>query len=78
MLGPQQNANLSAVVDDFVDAEEVNDIKVCREKALYVWGIVKYEDIFGEDRYTKFCQSLIWLQDGKVFGFYTPGHNDAS
>jgi hypothetical protein len=78
ILGPQQNANLSGIVDDFVDDAEVEDIKTSKGKALYVWGIVTYEDIFGEAHYTKFCQCLIWLPDGKVFGVYIAGHNDAT
>ncbi len=78
MLGPQQSANLSAVVNDFCDDTEVEAIKACNGRALYVWGIVTYEDIFGENRQTRFCQCLTWLNDGKVFGFYTPGHNDAT
>jgi hypothetical protein len=78
MLGSQQNATLSAVLDDFCDDAEVEDIKIGKDKCLYIWGIVTYEDIFGEARRTRFCQSLTWFPDGKVFGFFTPGHNDAT
>jgi hypothetical protein len=78
MLGPQQNATLSAIVDDFSEDAEVEDIKIGKGKCLYIWGIVTYEDIFGEARRTRFCQSLTWLPDGKVFGVFTPGHNDAT
>jgi hypothetical protein len=78
MLGPQQTAHLSGIVDDFCDDLEVDDIKICKGKGLYVWGIVTYEDIFGESRQTRFCQSIFWLGEGKVFGYYTPGHNDAT
>jgi hypothetical protein len=79
-IGAGQNANLSAIVDDFVEDGEVDDIKVGRTgKCLFVWGIVTYEDIFGESHFTKFCQSLFWQADGKtVYGFYYPRHNDAT
>ena len=78
MLGPQQNGQLSGIVKDFCDDADVDHIKICKEKALYVWGIVTYEDIFGESHYTRFCQSLTWLGDGKVIGYYVPGHNNAT
>lgn len=79
-LGAGQNANLSAIVDDFVDDAEVEDIKVDKaKKCLFVWGIATYEDIFGESHFTKFCQTLFWQADGKtVYGYYYPRHNDAT
>lgn len=80
VLGPQQNFILSATVDDFVEDSEVEKIKSGnKDKTLYVWGIVKYEDIFGKKHTTEFCQILIWLTDGKtVWGCYTQEHNQAS
>lgn len=79
MMGPQQNAVMSAVVADFCEDGEVEIIKAGGPtRALYVWGIVKYEDIFDQQRQTRFCQSIIWLPDGKIFGYFTPGHNDGT
>jgi hypothetical protein len=79
-VGAGQNAVLSAIVDGFVDDTEVEDIKVGKaRRVLFVWGIVTYDDIFGENHYTKFCQTLLWQPDGKaVFGFYYPKHNEAN
>lgn len=80
ILGPQQSVALvvGGGVDDFVPDQDVDSIKAQRAgKALYVWGFVTYEDIFRRLHKTEFCQSLMWLPDGKIFGLYTPGHNSA-
>lgn len=79
-VGAGQNAVLSGIVEDFVDDAEVEDIKIGKAKrCLFVWGIVTYEDIFGESHYTKFCQSLFWQLDSKgVYGYYYPKHNDST
>jgi hypothetical protein len=79
MLGAQQSANIQAVVNEVVPEAEVENIKLGLGRCLYIWGVVKYEDIFEEQHTTEFCQSLMWRTDGtSVFGFYTPDHNDAT
>jgi hypothetical protein len=78
LVGPQQNATLGGIVDDFCDDKEVEDVKIGKGKALYIWGIVDYEDVFGESHFTKFCQSTHFGPDGKVFGFFLPKHNEAN
>jgi hypothetical protein len=78
LIGPQQNVIISAVVDDYCDDGEIEDIKTGKGKVLYIWGIVMYTDVFGEDHYTKFCQSTLFTTDGKVFGFFLPKHNEAT
>jgi hypothetical protein len=82
VLGPQQNFTMSAVVDDFCDDAEVDDIKKNTQgKALYMWGVVTYEDVFGETRKTRFCHQMMWIGDGKdekVWGYYTGPHNNAT
>jgi hypothetical protein len=78
LLGPQQTAFMSAIVDNYCDDAEINDIKVGKGKALFVWGVVYYEDVFGDSHYTKFCQSTLWQADGKVFGYYIPKNNEAT
>jgi hypothetical protein len=77
IIGAHQNASMSIRLDEQVPDGEVADIKFGKGKALYVWGIVRYEDVFDKTHTTKFCQAITWLVDGRVFGFYTPGHNDA-
>jgi len=80
VLGPQQNAVLNAIVDDFCADEEVEGIKVGQDKVLYIWGIVNYKDVFGENHFTKFCQTVNFFRVGtenKVTGFYIARHDEA-
>ena len=82
VLGPQQNATLHGIVDDFCADEEVEDIKVgAQGKVLYIWGIVNYKDVFGESHFTKFCQTVNFIRIGaenKVTGFYIARHDEAN
>jgi hypothetical protein len=78
ILGPQQNAVMSALVPDFCDDAEVEAIKHGAGKALYVWGIVTYEDVFGDGHYTKFAQAITWLPDNKIWSYYLTRHNEAN
>jgi hypothetical protein len=78
ILGPQQNAHMSALVDGFRPDNEVENIKRgLGDKALYVWGRVTYEDVFGESHFTLFCQHIYWDLKNNVRGHYIPGRNDA-
>ncbi len=77
LLGAQQSATLGGIVDDFCDDKEVEDIKIGKGKALYIWGIVNYEDVFGDSHFTKFCQSTLFAPGDKVYGFFIPRHNEA-
>ena len=83
LLAPQQNMIMNAMVQgDFFEDGEVEDIKRGRGKRLYIWGTVLYEDVFGEQRYTNFAHSIIWLhlKDGKepIIGHYVDRHNEAT
>jgi len=77
MLGAHLNATMSGVVKDFVPDSEVANIKEGLPKALCVWGFVTYEDMFGGSHRTQFGQWITWLPDGKVWGYYMAGQNDA-
>jgi len=76
LLGPHQQINVNPIVQDFCDDSEVDKIKTAQSKALYAWGIVEYRDVFGETHHTRFCQIYTFLPD-KVWGYFTPQHNDA-
>ncbi len=81
VLGPNQFNDLSAVVDDFLDDQKVETIKQAKTEALYVWGTVTYEDVFGIARQTRYCQTYTWLVSGDqstIYGYYNPRHNDAT
>jgi hypothetical protein len=79
VLGPQQNATLSGMVDSFVPDQDVEDIKRTRKgHGLYVWGVVEYGDIFWKGHFSNFCQQLSWLPDDKVWGVLVAGHNESN
>jgi len=78
VVGPQQNIHLNPIVEDFCSDGEVERVKRADGEALYAWGIVTYEDVFGKSQETKFCQILTWLPDGKIYGYYIGRHNDAT
>jgi hypothetical protein len=81
IMGPQQQIVLieGTVVEDFVADQDVEYVKYALGgKALYGWGLIMYEDIFGEKHQTEFCQSVHWLPNGSVWGIYTPGRNRAN
>jgi hypothetical protein len=78
VVGPHQSATMNAIVDNRVDEALVEQIKSGIKLGLVVWGIVNYEDAFGESHYTKFCQNIIWRRDGSIMGYYLPGHDDAT
>jgi hypothetical protein len=77
VVGAHLTYIMNCVVDDFVPDADVQAIKEGAGHGLFVWGIVSYEDIFGEPHTTKFGQHLYWLPNGTVMGFYIPGKNDA-
>ncbi len=76
VAAPHQQYILSAVVKDFVPDAEVHAIKEGVGKTLTVWGVVTYDDIFGDHHTTKFAQWLSWLPNNNVFGHFVPGQND--
>jgi hypothetical protein len=77
IIGAHQNQSLTGIVKDFVPDGEVAMIKEGDGKALCVWGVVTYEDMFGHGHTTKFGQWLLWLPNNTVYGYYIPGQNDA-
>lgn len=78
VIGPHQNNALTAVVPDFVDDAAVDDIKTGKGPSLYVWGVLSYNDAFGDAHETRFCQILTWLPTGQVWGYFLDTHNDAT
>ena len=79
ILGVNQPANMNGIVSVFCHDDEIENIKAASKgKSLYTWGLVTYKDVFGDEHYTRFCQQIYWLPDGKVYGYYTPGRNEAT
>jgi len=79
MLGPRNGFILSAPAPQMYSDLEIAEIKNGSRSRLYVWGIVDYEDAFGNPRYVKFSQSIVWMQDlVNTLAFNTRHHNDAN
>jgi len=77
VAAPHQNYNLSAIVPNFVPDAHVHIIKQGQGIGeLTVWGVVTYEDIFGERHTTKFGQWLFRYPNNSVYGYFIPGQND--
>jgi hypothetical protein len=76
-VAAHQTYIMAGIVEDFVPDAEVASIKEGAGKCLYVWGVVTYEDIFGDRHTTKFGQQITWLPNGQAFGYYISGQNDA-
>lgn len=79
-LGPHQTLVLGAGVTYRVPDAEVEDIKIGAGRSLYTWGIVSYDDAFGDHHETRYCQRIVWVpgKDGAILGTYPPRHNDAT
>ena len=77
LLGPQQTLTIGGAVEYFVDDTAVEEIKKGQGRALYVWGVVTYRDVFGEKRNNKFCQMVVWLPNGDMNGLFLNRHNEA-
>ena len=80
VIGPNQTANMSATIKDFIGDKEVDDVKymISGQRGLNVWGVVTYIDIFGHEWETQFAQTLYWHLDGKLFGKYCPEYSNAT
>ncbi len=81
VLHPNHGIELNALVNDFVPDGEVEAIKLGTERRVHIWGIVTYDDVFGESHMTKFCHSLFWVKVGDqevIRGTYSNHHNEAT
>jgi hypothetical protein len=93
-LGSRHFFNISAVMDydseddlsapvgqrRFVDDSEIAEIKLGVTKALYMWGVVTYDDEFKMPHFTNFCLHFAWFGSGEkegVNGYYHARHNDS-
>lgn len=77
IVGAHQTYIIGGTVKEFVPDSEIPIIKEGTKKALCVWGMITYEDIFGAQHHTKFGHHLTWYPNNTVFGYYIPGQNDA-
>jgi hypothetical protein len=80
VIGSHANSIMGVVVEDYVPDDDVEDIKIGanRKGVLHVWGVVEYDDIFGEPHETEFGQSIIWLPNGTIWGMHLSAHSKAT
>ena len=75
-IGPREGRQMSALYPRFIRDQRVFPVMAGSGAALWVWGIVHYDDCFGRPRYTEFCQRLYFVTDptGKITvnGVYDP------
>jgi hypothetical protein len=69
-IGPGEDRLMSAILGYTVPMPDIQVIKDGQGKALWVWGIVHYDDVFGKPRFTQFCQRLAWMPNGTIYGLY--------
>jgi len=77
-MGPRQSLVLNAAVDTRVPDAEVDDIKHGITRRVYIWGSIRYSDIFGGVHTTDFCQSIHWIgPEGseQIYGNYQYNKN---
>jgi hypothetical protein len=76
MIGAHQQFTITATLERYVPWEQVSQIRGGDGSALCVWGVVTYEDIFGNLHSTRFGQIITWQPNGNVVGYYMNGQND--
>jgi hypothetical protein len=75
-LGKGQEMQISGTIADLVEPGQVSLIKTGDAGALYAWGVVTYDDVFGDPHTLKFAQVITWSIDGsQVRATYTHQHN---
>jgi len=80
-LSPRQEFTIHGYVDRLEDEDAVSILKGDGRR-LWVWGTVRYEDIFGDIWHTNFCFHYLFYtgQEGDVRfnSYYYLRHNDAT
>lgn len=70
IIGPGQDVFIKATPQKRIADARVAKIKLGIKHALFVWGVVSYEDVFGVTRRTTFAQQIYWEMvigpDGKL------------
>ncbi|MGA9667401.1 MAG: hypothetical protein WBQ69_13280 [Gallionella sp.] len=86
VLSPRQQFVINSIVDKKYPIEDVPAIMQGKDKRLFVWGTITYEDIFGNSWETNFCHNFIFFRDKnnegveiiKFLGYYYRSHNQAT
>jgi hypothetical protein len=77
-LGAGQSGNMIGEAESFQDDHKVQGTMFkTNGNAFYVWGIVHYDDAFGERHYTRFCFLVYWTPES-IHIEYAAGRNEAT
>jgi hypothetical protein len=88
ILMPHQGGRMECTLPDRIADDLAEKVMGRDTLAFYVWGIVTYMDVFGDEHETKFAQVYSWWrslelrEDGLVLvhsaGQFLPWHNEAN
>ena len=84
VIGVDQTVTFTVVNKEYVDSPDVDAIRSGNGKAFYYWGIIEYDDAFGNSHTTEFCHRLYFYKkssDPDVYGVngnYVPGRNQST
>ena len=82
-LSAKQSFSIPSIVGERFKDDEVEEIMLGAKRRLFVWGVVTYEDVFGNKWETKFCHNFNFYKpkgsdDVKVQSWYFRGHNSST
>lgn len=76
-ITPGQVFYFRASLDRMLTEQEIVEIKKTGTRVMYLYGTIRYEDIFGDVHYTNFCKSCSWDIKDNFLTTNVPRHNDA-
>jgi hypothetical protein len=80
-VGPGQEIAKMIFMLDGISADDVLKLGKRHGKAIYLFGVIDYTDVFGNDRFTKFCYWINWIAGLEVkpdFWVLTGPHNQST
>jgi hypothetical protein len=77
VLMPRDSKIITSIADRIYSDDDVHEISYGSGKRLYVYGIIKYKDVFGVARKTTFCQEIEYLKNNTFMARNTPDYNEA-
>jgi hypothetical protein len=77
-FNPGQEGAFRARLDEQISDDEIREIMTGDNRKLYIYGAVFYQDAFGKDHHTNFCQFGMWTRGGLFALLTAKRHNDAT
>lgn len=76
-VGPHQGFSVTGIASRIYPDDDVAEIATGTKKRLYVYGTIRYEDVFGASHQTNFSHAILWLKNDTFMTLNTPVHNDS-